>query len=100
MVAIPMLSIDSDYTLIRIFIFIASLSVLYEVIDSVLTLKSSSSRMKDIDSEILRNEVLEQSQLLSIFSNYNNIISETPDISDSVYKNHEEKLGEMWKYRT
>lgn len=99
LLSLPLIKLDENYTIVRLFITIASLPIFYELIESIIILRRSSLSMRDIDNDISRITDLNQHQLINVFSKYSNIILETPDISDRVFKKNKQQLKKSWNYR-
>lgn len=99
LLSIPFIKLDYNFTLIRIFLGIMSLSIIYEVIENTLVFKRSAQQMAHVDSEISRINDLSKQQLMEIFSKYININFITPDIPNGIYLDNKDRLNKSWHQR-
>ena len=97
--SIPFIELDYDFVLVRIFLGIMSLSIIYEVMENTLVFKRSAQLMAHVDGEISRINDLSKQQLMEIFSKYVNINFTTPDIPDGIYVKNKDRLNKSWRQR-
>lgn len=92
------LSIDI-YTLPRFaFIAFSSFKVI-ELIDEAYDFNNGSIEMENLYKKIEKlSKKPKIDELLTIISNYYSILRQTPNISDSIYNKHHNKLHKNWEY--
>jgi hypothetical protein len=98
--ALPLITIDPEYTIPRLAFTFLSFSLIYEVIEKALKSHSSSKIMLEIDNELTRSRKnITEEHLLKIFNQYCDIKESTPNIPYFLYKSNRGKLNEGWSSR-
>lgn len=105
-VYIAILFFSLDFNFIResmpfdkIMILIISAAPLKDLLNDAIKFNNSSSDLRRLD-ERLSTDSCSSDEVLLVFSDYAVITSNTPLISDSIYKKNQKQLNNSWKIRT
>ena len=83
----------------KIVILIISAAPLKDLLNDSIKFNNSSNALRRLD-ERLSTVSFSSNEVLLVFSDYAVITSNTPLISDSIYKKNQKQLNESWKKRT
>jgi len=89
---------DENYTLPRLALLFLMFFPLWNGIDNVISFGKATSKLTSIDQQ-LRTLKCEFPDLLSLFSEYNIVTSNTPLIPQKVFEEEQEKLNSLWAER-
>ncbi|MEO9495816.1 MAG: hypothetical protein ABJG42_15165 [Vibrio splendidus] len=91
---------DELFSAQRIFILMISLVPLWNEIEKVVGWSSASNKLKEVDLRIERLDVSDESELLSIYADYNVVTAQVALIPQAIYDAEKSLLNNLWEQRT
>lgn len=96
---IPITDGAIEYMALRIFLVVLSVTILYDQVERWAEWKFASQVMLDLENELARMKTIPEHRILLLFSNYQVIISRTPEIESAIYQDNRNKLNDGWNQR-
>jgi hypothetical protein len=97
--ALPLHYLDPDYIAPRMAFSALSFTIVYEVMEHAIKLRTSSKEMLELDNELDRNGPISEDRLIDIYTTYVSVKESTPDIPELLYQKNRDKLNEGWTIR-
>ena len=91
---------DELFSAQRIFILMISLVPLWNEIEKVLGWSSAANKLKEVDLRIEKLDVSDESELLSIYADYNVVTAQAALIPQAIYNSEKSLLNNLWQQRT
>lgn len=90
---------DELFSAQRIFILMITLVPLWNEIEKILGWYSAANKLKEVDLRIEKLDVSDESELLSIYADYNVVTAQAALIPQSVYDAEKKLLNSLWAQR-
>lgn len=97
--AVPFHYLDPDYIAPRMAFSALSFTIVFEVMEHAIKLRTSSREMLEVDNELRQSYALSEDRLIDVYNTYVSVKESTPDIPQSLYEKNRDKLNDGWEIR-